>query len=416
MDLFSEQNLTDKFIEVYSSRYSYTPTRRQKIDAYRSSLGKNISRLAKSLDQRSYLPAYKGILIEKEALDGGKKFRGITPLCVDDLIVQKVVKEAIDGLLQPHIATKCSYGRKKTGAEQPRCPVSCCKDIAAVRKGRAAFRTDLIRYFPSISRDKLIDNLVQILTDDDKCLPVLKTIINTDAVAPQNASDEQKEQFWPKGKGVHQGTVLAPMFANLYMTSWDRRWEGKVDVFRYIDDWLVIGEAGQDLNALVQEMIVTLPSGVSCHAPDSDKSHLYESDTTIEFVGLLVTASGNVRPSEKAMDSFKKTVIQRLNAGSSVLDLFVSVSRFRSAWLQYYRSAGITANRIDEANKYVDNQLAQFLTTKQDVKSSTTAREFVRIMGKCEPDVREISKAIRRNVSEGNIHPDDIAESIAQLA
>lgn len=237
---FSKEKLLFSFYDLYRCRYSYSPHRRKDLERYYKRIDSDIDQLHTRLLSGTYEPTYTGCVIDQKKKDGTIKYRGIVLSNVEDTIVQRCLISPLTKILQQKVATECSYGRSRLLGEKSRSPIQCGRDINFARKTHPfGFETDLINFFPSIRRDTLLPIIrsgIDYIEGFEELYDILSRIITRKVLYPSKASPEQRETFWPEFGGVHQGTVLAPLLANLYLSDFDRAISAKFRLFRYIDD------------------------------------------------------------------------------------------------------------------------------------------------------------------------------------
>ena len=373
--------------------------------------------LAKQLVDESYVPSYKGILIPQLNADGTiKKHRGITPLDSRDWIVQRILLSELNRTIGDHAKTDSSYGREARKDEtNPRSPSQCCKTIGSRRKELpVAFRADLVDFFPSVCRLTLLNELKNMLPSNWNYLWLLEKIVNTDSEPPSSATATQVTSFWPKGLGVHQGTVIAPFFANIVMAPWDRQWEGKVPLFRYVDDWLILGDTPSEISNLSEEMVKSLPPGIKCHLDNPKKCDLYVAGTEIDFLGLNITGDGVTRPSLDAFTKHKTILLDRRLKSTNVVDLAMSLIQYNDAWKNYYSDAGLTQPLKLAADKRVATQIDEWLKSKG--VSQNASIHIKKLLQEFKPQKSAKSKdSISFGLTNGEIAPCEIDESISKI-
>ena len=226
--------------------------------------------LEQQIASKEYTPDCCGVLIPQLNPDGTlKKNRGITPLNPSDWIVQRIFLRLLDSETDGTFSTAISYGRKAKLWELPRSPANCCITVGRSRRQfPSGVRADLVNFSPPVDRSTLLAILRRALLPEWKWDWLLKRLIVTDAKPYNKATDSEREKYWQRGKGVHQGTVLAPFFANVFMPDWDEYWHPRVPAFRYVDDWLVLGATLSQARKAATAMKHNLLPGDECHLDD----------------------------------------------------------------------------------------------------------------------------------------------------
>ena len=417
MSPFSASNLGREFTYLYSHRYAFGKVRSEKIEKFHNNQTKEISELESKILNRSYSPFYRGVIIEQEKPDKSIKRRGITPLGCGDWIVQRILLKELGRITNNAFSNSVSYGRKKTSLEnEARSPANCCMHIAAARMELPfAFRADLIDFFPSIQREGLLDNLYQHLPNNWDLRWLLETIINTDGLPPEAANAQERLKFWPPGTGVHQGTVLAPFFANVAMSPWDLKWQTNVKLFRYVDDWLILGASERYIQEMAKQLKDDLPPGVKCHLDDPKKSTFYSAESDIAFLGLSVSSSCKVRPSQDAIQKHAAIVnTKALNAKNIVL-LVQLLGNYNSAWKAYYSTCGLTQPLKHEADRRVETAISTWLENK-GFSGSSTVNRFRKLLFEYHPaHDPKIQQKLDFLLETGESRPNDIDDLLARF-
>jgi len=119
---------------------------------------------------------------------------------------------------------------------------------AQARDLNYALKVDITKFFDSLDHNILRENLKKWLHPDNGAERLIELFLN-----PRYRVKPQGSNCWQINKmsvGVPQGSILAPLFANVYGTAIDRRMEtvGKIKYTRYADDILIIAADVESLN------------------------------------------------------------------------------------------------------------------------------------------------------------------------
>ena len=180
----------------------------------------------------------------------GKK-RPIGISCLEDKIVQSALREVLETIYEQDFL-ECSYGfRPKRNAHDALRAV----DRMVFREGIAVIlEADIQAFFDSVDRKKLLE-LLQIRVADPPLLRLLGKCLHVGVL--------DGEEFGRPDEGTAQGSIISPMFGNVYLhyvlDLWFERdikprLKGHARLIRYADD-LVIGFARQDDAVRVLEVL-----------------------------------------------------------------------------------------------------------------------------------------------------------------
>ena len=104
-----------------------------------------------------------------------------------------------------------------------------------------SYKIDVSDYFNSIPVDKICRVLDETVTDDEKLLSFMKTLLKEEKVICENETVTEQ-------KGIMAGTPIASFYANLYLKDLDKWFmERSVLYARYSDDIIVFAKSEEDI-------------------------------------------------------------------------------------------------------------------------------------------------------------------------
>jgi group II intron reverse transcriptase/maturase len=179
------------------------------------------------------------------------KTRPIGISCTEDKIVQGALREILETIYEQDFL-ECSYGfRPNRSAHDALRAV----DQMVFREGATVvLEADIQAYFDSIDRKKLLE-LLQIRVADPSLLRLIGKCLHVGVL--------DGEEYNKPNEGTAQGSIISPMFGNVYLHYVLDQWfedeikprlKGRARLIRYADDF-VIGFERQDDAERVREVL-----------------------------------------------------------------------------------------------------------------------------------------------------------------
>lgn len=251
------------------------------VKAFAPMASEEIKRLYHEINNRTYKPRQM-IVFEKMKRNGG--IRKLAIPCLRDKIVARaeseLLSERFDGVMAPQ-----SYAyRNNRGALKAVSAVDkyCNKGYSHVA------RIDINSFFDRIDHQLLWTELstLGIIEDEVELLMRFATNPLFDGVRVEVPHI-----------GVPQGTPLAPVLANIYLTPFDRKLnDEKVPFVRYADDIVIFGndlnEAGNMMNFAIRQLNELKLEG------NEEKDRVYAIETGFPFLGFTVSSKGRTPGTE----------------------------------------------------------------------------------------------------------------------
>ncbi len=239
-------------------------------------LGKNINKLISELKNKSWNPEpYLQIKIPKKQNE--KRTLGL--LSIKDKIVQQAIKLLIEPRFEK-LFKKNSYGYRPGKGHSK--AIGFTRNISQNKKCKFILRLDIDNYFDTINHELLFKRAFPIIADDEvfrlvqMCIKmgmVNKNLKWTDVVA-----------------GVPQGAVLSPLFANLYLHSFDQFILSRTELYvRYADDFIIGCESQEQAEALLLDATTFLQQRLKLKL---NTPEIIETSKGFEFLGIMITNKG----------------------------------------------------------------------------------------------------------------------------
>jgi RNA-directed DNA polymerase len=297
--------------------------------------------------------------------------RPISIPTIRDRVVQRAMLAATWVSLRDRLHTPCSFGgireyRVRKGPNTPRLTEErknvrlAAERIITLRAAEPmwVFETDIVDFFGTINRDRLISELADCLPDDS-LLPLFENAINVEIGNIESLGPNRK--LWDRDKGIPQGSVLSPLLANFYLHKFDGALTTPdVHLIRYIDD-LVILTSSQELaeslydncEALLRDLGLSMhPMGVA-DKQGRVKTRLLPPGEPFEFLGLEFTRNTLV-PKATKWDGLRSKIDALTDAregADTLASMIVGMNRLVRGWVHSFSFCNLDQddlrNRID---------------------------------------------------------------------
>jgi len=245
------------------------------------------------------------------------KERGLISLTFHDRVVQNAMVNCIKEKVIQDMQNDVSFGGKKIPGESAKSVQAMVARISDARKSAQStvLRIDIRKFFPSIDQERLLLELSSFLKDSSAEW-LFRAYLNGELVFDPQVTEEQRSALWYQGRGVPQGTLIAPLLSSFYLRDFDESLstDGLV-AFRYVDD-LVVVCGGRDAEHLYWRLKARLFDEYGLDIPElSDKKdakcRIYNPTETVDVVGFSVTAQGWIRPIQTGEDSIVRRIIEK---------------------------------------------------------------------------------------------------------
>ncbi|MDB4872933.1 MAG: cas1 [Gemmatimonadales bacterium] len=242
------------------------------IVAFENRALRNLAELAEQVAVGGYKPRpMTGITIAKPS--GG--VRDLAIGAVPDRIVERAVLAVLDPLVDPVLSPWSFAFRRGLGVKD------AIRALTASRDAGAAWvaRTDVDDCFPSIPRWPVLERLRE-LVPDVELIGLVERLITRPVMGEGRA----------RGSGLHQGSSLSPLLANLYLDAFDRALMALgYQVIRYCDD-IAIPAPDRPTAERVLELATAEAKKLRLELNMED-SRAVAFDDGVPFLGQTVTAT-----------------------------------------------------------------------------------------------------------------------------
>ena len=230
-ELCSFQNLHKAFRRAFVAS-----GRHQEACEFHFHLEKELLRLKEELEDNTYQPSpYRYF----EISDPKKRTISVAPFR------DRIVHHALVGILEPVFEKRFIYDsyatRKEKGTHK-----AIRRAQEFMKKNYFFLKTDVAKYFDSISHDILMELLRTKIKDENVLILAERIIRNSDT------SREIQE-----GVGLPIGNLTSQFFANVYLDPQDHYMKDKLGVkyyIRYMDDMVMFSDSRNELKSLLKQM------------------------------------------------------------------------------------------------------------------------------------------------------------------
>ena len=290
---------------------------RSQIAHFDQDVDRNIRRLQSKLHGgRFEFDPQRGVLKQK-ASGSGK--RGIVMASVHNRIVERALLDCLQD--------KCGYVRQvlevptSIGGVPYRSVPHGLREIQdAFDAGKLWFaRSDITGFFDNIPRGAVIAEIAKHV-DDEEFLALLARATAV-VLANELALGDDRRCFPTDEQGVAQGSPLSPLFGNVLLHEFDRRFNGRgIVCVRFIDDFSLLGESQAKVaTAFANARSCLAELGLTCHDPygagaNRAKSARGPVAAGFDFLGYRIEP-GLFQPSLKGRKKILAAVDEQLRIG-----------------------------------------------------------------------------------------------------
>ena len=246
MPHFSVENLTSCFNEL-DGRKAVGIDGRTK-DEYAQDLEINLQNLDSRMKALSYRPEpVRQVLIPKS----NGKFRPLGISNIEDKVVQSMFCKILESIYDP-IFCDCSYGFRRYRSTH--LAIKDTIEYLRFNNVKKVIDVDLENFFGTIRHKDLLD-MLSLKIKDKTFLRYISRMLK----AGTSIDGEVDKQ----NVGLPQGSIMSPVLANIYahyiIDLWFKKRVpkhiiGKVEIFRYCDDFVICCTDTRDVNRILQSL------------------------------------------------------------------------------------------------------------------------------------------------------------------
>lgn len=305
------------------------------IDAFRQNLRTNIKNLQQNLKNGTLeFHPLRGHLIPKD----GNDQRALKILSVRDRVLCHGILNLISRYFRK-LNLKCSFayiegrGREKAIAE-----------ILRLReKGYwHVLEADIQHFFDEVNQNLLLD-IVYSKLPDESLNKLIKESLDSE-IGNKDRFTAEALKFFPDGTvGIPQGGILSPLFANAYLSSFDKEMTNQgFNLIRYADDFVVLCKSPDEAQRAygVASQFLSKQLGLQIHElsdKGEGKTRITNFAEGFDFLGITFNHH-TIIPSRKSRERFQKKLgeLTEVQAFTNLLDIGYRLKLTISGWAQAY--------------------------------------------------------------------------------
>lgn len=289
------------------------------LNDFQLNLEENLKYLIKILNDEQYEP----LPLLKITIPKNNKERNISIPSIRDRVVQSSLLNILEPIFEDTFLD-CNYGyRKNKSAIQ-----ALNKIQKYIKNGNIwVLDSDIDSFFDNVDIS-LLFNILKKYINDKKLLRLIQKILKSG------------EQY--NGKGLPQGAVTSPLFANIYLNEFDREISNKYNLIRYADDFLIL-EKDENKISLAMKDVINVLEKLKLKINNEKTKILNINNESLIFLGYEINKNGR-KPSSESIQLF----IEKLHN-----EVYIKPKRERiigiiNGWRGYYQIDGLTLKEIKQ--------------------------------------------------------------------
>lgn len=307
------------------------------IQVFKDNLFLRISDINSSIRRKAFkFSTYRGHVIYQR----GKKPRPLLIPTVQDRVVQKAIANIIS---RRFIADfhPCSYGYVP-GKGIP----DAVEQILKLKDEGYFFvlEADIESFFDTVNKEKLFDMVMKKMSRDSSVKDLIRDSLACEIGNPDVFKMNQIPFMADKDIGIPQGGILSPLFANIYLTSFDKHMaDNGFKLVRYADDYIVLckSEKAASDAYVVSNDYLEHQLGLKLHPLHSPKTKISDFKLGFKFLGIQFGLH-SVAPCSESVAHFKSKVkeLTNYNKVRYLPDNLFKLWLIINGWGRHYKFCG----------------------------------------------------------------------------
>jgi len=327
-----------------NGRRSSADETRDAIEEFDRNSLRNIRQVQKQLRSGKFkFDLQQGVTIKKSS--GGK--RGIVMASVRNRIVERALLDILQSK-SDFVKSVNTLPTSVGGVPNRSVPHGLQLIDSAFDEGKIHFvRSDISGFFDGIPRKTVLDAISNDVSDPE--FMALLDQASTVVLGNEAKLGEDRKIFPTDSEGVAQGSPLSPLFGNILLHEFDKKFNGRgVICVRFIDDFVIMSDSEKRCRGAFNSSRKFLKDiGLECHDPYSGKSSPDKAQFGnangggFSFLGFDC-APGLFQPNKKARRSLLEKIEGRIKAGKAAIGRVRKTQNSFSAKSRYVQTLTVT--------------------------------------------------------------------------
>lgn len=319
------------------------------IQQFGSNLESRLSVIRKKIKNNTFsFSPVRGQAVPKSSSPGKRPLRIAD---VEDRVVQRAIARLIEDALVKkydlYNPASFAYLRRRSVHEGRRSIRDALKKMVTLYADNRpiVLEADIQKFFDTVDQEKLLKEMIFPALRDNSINNLIESALKQEVGNINLLSEEDKKLFLDSGSGLPQGGSLSPLFANVYLSGFDRQMlQNGFGLVRYADDFIVMCkdiEEAKRAHQLAKKLLED-DLGLKLHPlSDGKDSKTRISKITqdkFEFLGVMFNGK-RLWPSSKTQQSLKKKlreITEYDKSRSTLLDVLLSLKYLMEGWISTY--------------------------------------------------------------------------------
>ncbi len=369
------------------------------IPQFKANIVEELKKIQSELKNKSYnfSPIQKKLIGKPNST----KKRPIHLYTIRDKIVQRSIQRAFQRK-RKELNQNCIFPGMFNPVSIAYLPKISAKDLTGVKKSTELVQTyfdqgleviscmDIESFFDRISIDILKKKIDEGLQGDNSVNWLLDQFLHPEVINIDYTIDGSGITT----TGVKQGSILAPLFSNIYLQEFDSKIvEKNLKVIRYADDVAIFSvsqEAALSNVELVKQILLETAS-LEFYKDSSKKTKTYNLRRlrAAEFLGIRYELVGESllrkMPTKAKINSLKEKIIEASSRSNlSLVELVTKLNATLKGWYIFYDSIGCHKTTINEAYKEASlmyEQKVNDILLRKGITQQKLSRSNLRYLG-----------------------------------